>query len=116
MAVVMPLLLFMIMGMVAVGMLIFNRGQLQHVAFESSVAGAQSPAECGVVPSRTSQLLGFTPDTVDCSTTGQIITVRLAHNYPTILPLVPGRVEVVGRAVLRTATEETTDDPDAEAE
>jgi hypothetical protein len=100
----------MIVGALGLGMLVLQRVQMQHAANETAVAAAQHPSGCSVAGARSSQLLGFGPDSVGCASGGQMITVRLIHNFPALLPLIPSRIEVVGRAMVRA---EPSADPSA---
>lgn len=100
-ALVTPLFLFIFLGAVAVGMLMLNRLQLQHAANETAVAVAQHPSGCSVASARSAQILGGAPDTVACSSTGQIVTVTLTHEFAAIAPVVPSRVVTTARAIIR---------------
>jgi uncharacterized membrane protein len=112
-ALITPIFLLLIVGALALGVLVLQRIQMQHAANETAIAAAQHPSGCSIAGSRSAQILGFTPETVECSSGGQLVTIRLVHNFPTIAPLVPTRVVVAGRAVIRSQPVEETPAPEA---
>lgn len=110
-ALVTPLLLFIILGGTAVGLLVVNRVELQHAAQEAAVAGAQKngcTGALGAVP----QVLGYEPDDKSCRETGQIVEVTLFQRSQRLAPIPIPDITVTGRAVIREV--EPSASPEAE--
>lgn len=94
-ALVLPILLVLILGTFQVGLLLGLRDNLAHAAREAAIAGC--PADELVT-----QLLGFTPESVECSVTEGITAVIVSDSAARVSPFFGGlAVTVTGRAVER---------------
>ncbi len=98
-ALILPLLLLILLGGIALGLLILHRNQLQQVAYEAAVAAAQQ--NCDVADARARQLFGGQLQTVTCSATGQMVTVTVVNGWPSVVPFLPEQVKVTARAMIR---------------
>jgi hypothetical protein len=98
-ALVLPLLLFLVVGVMGLGLVMLNRMQLQHAASETAVEAATS--DCAAALGRVHQILGYHPHLEECKRTGQLVTVTLAHTWPTLLPVLPETIIVRASAFVR---------------
>lgn len=101
MAIATPLLLLIIVGGLGLGLLLLHRIELQHAADEAVTAVAID-GDCDGVNGTLQQLLHYQPQEIDCETTGPLAELRLAHTWPALLPGLPERIVVAGRAIMRT--------------
>lgn len=102
MALILPLLLLLLLGVFAVGEFERRGLSLTHAAIEGAVAGAENPGDsCGLALETARKVYGSTPDTADCAVQGQMIEVTLSDplNLP---PPFDWRATTTQRAVLRT--------------
>ncbi len=98
-ALVLPLLLFLIVGGAGVGILLIHRSELTHAAQELATAAAATDCPSAMV--QTDAVLGYQPDQADCSVTAEIVTVDLSHGFPALVPFLPDTVHVEARAIVR---------------
>jgi Flp pilus assembly protein TadG len=78
MALILPILLALILGIAWVGMVQLMALRLEHAAAEGAIAGASNSGDsCGVAISRANQVYGLPLDDATCGVQGQIIEVRL---------------------------------------
>jgi Flp pilus assembly protein TadG len=98
-ALVLPLILFISLGGISVGIVILHRLELEHAA--QQVANEAAYVGCDSAAARAGQVLGYQPEQATCSTTGQLVTVDLAHSWPALLPFVPETISVEARAFTR---------------
>lgn len=98
-ALILPLLLFVIVGGLGLGLTVIHRMQLQHAAQELSVAAAST--DCAAAMTKTRDLLGYTLQTMTCSVAGQEVTVHLAQSWPALVPGLPETISVSAVALLR---------------
>jgi hypothetical protein len=78
MALMLPILLVLILGIVWVGMAQLMSLRLAHAAAEGAIAGASNSGDsCGVAISRANQVYGLPLDEATCQLTGQLLEVQL---------------------------------------
>jgi hypothetical protein len=78
MAMMMPILLVLILGIAWVGMAQLMALRLAHAAAEGAIAGAVNPGDsCGEAVARARQVYALPLDDATCDVTGQVIEVRL---------------------------------------
>lgn len=98
-ALVLPILMFLILGGLGLGLGLIHRSQLQHVAQEVAVSAATDG--CAIGLARVNQLLDYNVDDKTCDASGQVVSVQLTHAYPVIAPFLPSSISVEARAVIR---------------
>jgi hypothetical protein len=98
-ALLLPILMLIVLGSMGIGLTILHREQMQHAAQEVAVAAAQETCPAGMA--KLDKILGYTPDTSDCTVTGQIVEVSLSNAWPALLPMLPETISVSARAVVR---------------
>lgn len=99
-AIITPILLLLLLGGIAIGLLVLSRIELQHAAQEAAIGGAQKngcTGALGLVP----QVLGHEPDDKSCRETGNVVEVTLFEGGVGFTPFPLPGITVVGRAVLR---------------
>lgn len=80
-ALVTPILLLMILGLVGVGLLVTDRTLLIHAAQEAAVAGAMDEAQACVVAEATAEeIYPGILTTADCAVRGTYIEVTVGHD------------------------------------
>jgi hypothetical protein len=103
-ALVTPLLLLILLGGVAIGLMLLDRMQLVHAAQEGAVAGAANSGDsCGVAITTARQVFGRAFSAESCSTQGQMLELSVADELPIVVPFWTDSVtiSVTERAVLR---------------
>lgn len=103
MALMLPLLLVLILGIAWVGMVQLMALRLAHAAAEGAIAGAGNAGDsCGVAVSRATQVYGLPLDVATCAVSGQLLEVQLRDtlHFWTPWTSVFG-IERTERAVLR---------------
>ncbi len=96
-ALVLPLLLFIVVGGLGLGLTMLHRLQLQHAAQE--VASEAATTDCSAALERVDDLLGYQTATATCDVAGQLVTVVLAHSYPALMPGLPESIRVTAKAL-----------------
>lgn len=96
-AVVLPLLLFVVVGGLGLGLTMVHRMELQHAAQEVATEAART--SCSAALNRVDDLLGYQTQTATCDAVGRVVTVVLAHPFPALMPGLPDSVEVSARAL-----------------
>lgn len=102
MALVTPILLFILLGGLALGIMLLERMELTHAAQEGAVAGAMNPGDsCGRALAVAKQI--HAAHEASCAVQGQYIEVSLSRDLPLIVPFFANSVSisVTERAVLR---------------
>lgn len=100
-ALVLPILLLLILGMVQVGTAMTVRMQLVHAAQQGVVAGANDPAipqRCDTAISTAETVYGGELDDAHC-TSGSTLTLTLTDTVPAVSPFGPWTVDVTAKAV-----------------
>ncbi len=100
-ALVLPLILLLIVGMIGTGLLLFDRMVLRSAAYEAAVAGAQQNGDCASALGRVEQLLDRSPSSKTCQRTGPVIEVTLSDDFAFSFGIFPAVITVTGRAVVR---------------
>jgi hypothetical protein len=98
-ALVLPLLLAIVVGGMAVGILLIHRSEMLHAAQELATDAAATTCEAAM--NKADSLLGYQPESADCDLTGHVVTVSLAHGFPALVPFLPDTVTVTARAIHR---------------
>jgi hypothetical protein len=98
-ALILPILMVILLGIIGSGLTILHREQMQHAANEIAIAAATET--CPPAMAKLSQILGYTPDESSCDVTGQIVEVRVVNGWSALLPMLPETISVSARAVLR---------------
>jgi len=113
-ALVLPIILFVIVGGLGLGLILLNRMQLLHAAQEAAVVGATQggcQSALGVVP----RVLGYEPAGKECAEQGQMVEVTLSNPQQTLMPFLPENITVSARAVIREDTPSPTASASASA-
>lgn len=103
-ALVLPLLLFLILGGMQLGLLLIDRLEVEHAAAEGAVAGAGEasvPRRCDVAEATVPRVLGRDPTSVTCTAPGDMLVVSVHDEIPLVVPFGPHSVDVTARAVVR---------------
>jgi hypothetical protein len=98
-ALILPILLFIVVGGIGLGITVVHRIQLQHAAGE--VATEAASTDCSAALNRVDELLGYHPDAATCTLQAQLVTVDLTHSYPALIPGLPESIHVTSRALTR---------------
>jgi hypothetical protein len=86
-AIVTPLLLAIMLGGFAIGLMLLDRMQLTHAAQEGAVAGAANSGDsCGVAISTARKIFGRSFSAEACATQGQLLELSLSHQLPIVVP------------------------------
>jgi hypothetical protein len=104
-ALVTPLLLFMILGGLQLGLIAISRIELQHAVQEGAIAGASEPLvprRCDVAKATVPRILGRAPQKVRCHAPGQMLVVDATDTVPRLTPFpIPLDISATGRAIVR---------------
>jgi uncharacterized membrane protein len=98
-ALILPILLYVMLAGVALGLVVLHRMQLQHAAIETSIVAAHEDCAAGLAG--VADLLGYEPDAKTCELVDGSVEVMLANSIPTIVPGIPDNVIVTGRSAVR---------------
>ena len=106
MALVTPILLLLVTGVVAVGWLMLDLNLLNHAAQEAAVAGAMNSGDsCGVALETARKVYPYTLSSSQCSVQGQYVEVTVRHTLPLnqLTPIWPSPLSLsaTAKAVLR---------------
>ena len=106
MALITPILLLLITGVFAVGLIMLDLSRLTHAAQEAAVAGATNPGDsCGVAVVTARQIYDGDLSITDCAVQGQYIDVTVGRSLELnrISPIwsAPVLMTATARAVLR---------------
>jgi uncharacterized membrane protein len=104
MALVLPLLLFVFLGGISIGLIVLDKYELQHAATEGAIVGADSPSErCANAKEAAIRVLGRRPSSLGCNRRAGVFELTLAENLPIFVPVLanPFPIRVTGRAVIR---------------
>jgi hypothetical protein len=78
MALMLPILLVLLLGIAWVGMAQLMSLRLEHAAAEGAIAGASNPGDsCGEAVIRARQVYGLPLDAASCQVQGQVLEVQL---------------------------------------
>jgi Flp pilus assembly protein TadG len=103
-ALVLPILLFILLGGISIGLIVLDKYELQHAATEGAIVGASSPSErCANAKEAAIRVLGRRPSSIGCVARSRIIELTLAENLPIFIPVLenPFPIRVTGRAAIR---------------
>jgi hypothetical protein len=104
-ALVLPILLMVIIGGLALGLAILDRYELAHAAIEGvdAAAGVGRPARCSRAIAVERRVLGRRPAAETCRPGGPYVELTLSEPFPLPIPFVPGDfvVTVTERARVR---------------
>lgn len=88
-ALVLPLLLFIILGGMSLGFVFLDRMRLEHATMEAAIAGASDPSpprRCEVAEQTVAVIYGLAPDTFRCTGIGDRLQIDTSHNLPLLIP------------------------------
>lgn len=105
-ALVLPLLLFLVLGSMQVGVALMVRAELAHAAREGAIAGASAPAKsgrCGIALAGMAKVYGRRIQDTACDLAGgKSITVKAGLDLPLFIPGVQTwRISVTETALVR---------------
>jgi Flp pilus assembly protein TadG len=103
-AFVLPILLFVFLGGISIGLIVLDKYELQHAATEGAIVGASSPSErCANAKEAAIRVLGRRPSSISCVSRARIIELTLAENLPIFVPALPDPfpIRVTARAAIR---------------
>lgn len=103
-ALILPILLFLILGGMQLGLLLIDRIQVQHAAQEGAIAGASEasvPRRCTVAEATVPKVLGRDPTEVRCTAPGDLMVVTVHDVLPLVAPFGWNEVDVTARAQVR---------------
>jgi Flp pilus assembly protein TadG len=103
-ALVLPILLFVFLGGISIGLIVLDKYELQHAATEGAIVGASSPSErCANAKEAAIRVLGRRPGSISCNTRARIVELTLAEALPIVIPVLenPFPIRVTGRAAIR---------------
>lgn len=102
MALITPILLLLILGVIQSGFAMLTSLQLQHAAQQAVSDGADEPAvpqRCTVARSTAATVYGSEPDSVECSLTGGVLELQLADDAPVLGPFGSWTIRASARAM-----------------
>jgi Flp pilus assembly protein TadG len=103
-ALVLPILLFVFLGGISIGLIVLDKYELQHAATEGAIVGASSPSErCANAKEAAIRVLGRRPSSISCVARARVIELTVAENLPIFIPVLenPFPIRVTGRAAIR---------------
>jgi Flp pilus assembly protein TadG len=103
-ALVLPILLFVFLGGISIGLIVLDKYELQHAATEGAIVGASSPSErCANAKEAAIRVLGRRPSSISCVSRARIIELTVAENLPIFVPVLPNPfpIRVTARAAIR---------------
>jgi Flp pilus assembly protein TadG len=104
MALVLPILLFILLGGISVGLIVLDRYELQHAASEGAIAGASVPSQrCDEARAVARRILGRRPSSSSCQVRGGFVELTVAEELPIYIPALPNPfpLAVTARAKVR---------------
>ncbi len=103
-ALVLPLLLFVLLGGISVGLIVLDRYELQHSATEGAIAGADSRSgRCTQARAVAARVLGRRPGSSSCQVRGGFVELTVTEELPIYIPALqnPFPLTVSARAKVR---------------
>jgi len=103
-ALTLPILLFVLLGGISIGLIVLDRYELQHAATEGAIAGAGSRSQrCANATSVAIRVLGRRPGSTSCVVRSRIVELTVAEDLPIYVPALsnPFPIRVTARAALR---------------
>jgi Flp pilus assembly protein TadG len=103
-ALMLPILLFVFLGGISIGLIVLDKYELTHAATEGALVGAASPSErCANAKEAAIRVLGRRPSSISCNTRARVFELTLAEDLPIFVPVLksPFPIRVTGRAVIR---------------
>jgi uncharacterized membrane protein len=103
-ALVLPILLFVFLGGITIGLLVLDRYELQHAATEGAIAGASAPSQrCAEARAIARRVLGRRPGSASCEVRGGVLELQLTESLPIFIPVLqnPFPIRVSARAAIR---------------
>jgi len=103
-AIITPLMLFILLGGISIGLIILDRYELQHAATEGAISGADVHfGRCGEAIAVANRVLGRRPGSASCVVRGRVLELSLSESLPIFIPALanPFPIAVSSRAALR---------------